>query len=583
MSDKISEASWKAFVKKQKLAVELADKDLLKALAKLDKTDERKPEPRLEALKDLAREIPRQVTALLKLKKQLGDKPFGLVKDELYAILEEAETLQKQSQAALEAGQDEGDEEDEDSQASALINPKLLNKQLTRCRNDPGQTMKFAFVDAKDKQPAMLAMHPRMSAKSLFAKLQAAAGVKTGAYGSAWVQVDGEFKGVCLMLQLDKPLSGLVKKVRPPVKACGFKIARAVLWNPDGTVFEQDALAEEAVGEGAAPGASAAPATADAPGAQAEPNKTASTAPPQPSATYEAKLAALRPLVKKAAEQGSPDAFKHQKLMEFAAAKAAGKDHLGAVAALRQVEQLLANAAPKPTTAPAAKAQAGDGVDATAAFKLRLTKLRDRLNETRAAGHEVPLDASAKAAEAVAAAGKRDFERAHALLTEADSLIDAATVPKGASPTPSPAAGKPAARIAPEVAFTQSRLAWDDMRKRVQGELRKVETAVLDKCRGESDFATIAANLKQLYTMLDHLDERLIDQLDEALNAAGAEQRATLHAEARDIVAEYVDFVRSDEMLAAVDKNGFVAVSLVPELSLCLNNIDQQLRAALAA
>jgi hypothetical protein len=231
MSDKIGEALWKACTRKLKLEVELEDKELLKALARLDKTDERKPEARLEALKDLVKEIPRQVKTLVKLKKQLGDKPFGTLKDQLYAFLDEAETLQKKAQAALDAE----DDEDEDSVASALVDAKLLLKQLNMCRRDPERTMKFAFVDAKGKeQPAMLALHPKMSARTLFAKLQAAAGVKTGAYGSVWVD------GTSLMLQLDKPLSGLVKKVRVPVKACGFKISKAVLWDENAKEFEKD-------------------------------------------------------------------------------------------------------------------------------------------------------------------------------------------------------------------------------------------------------------------------------------------------------------------------------------------------------
>jgi hypothetical protein len=91
MAEKIAESVWKAFTKKQK--VELDDKELLKALARFDKTDEHKPEQRLEALKDLAKEIPKQVAALAKRKKELGDKPFGALKDELYAMLEEAEAL----------------------------------------------------------------------------------------------------------------------------------------------------------------------------------------------------------------------------------------------------------------------------------------------------------------------------------------------------------------------------------------------------------------------------------------------------------------------------------------------------------
>ncbi len=80
-------------------------------------------------------------------------------------MLEDAEALQKKTRVALEAS--EGEEEDEDSAASALVNPKLLLKQLTLCRKDPERSMKFAFVDAKDKVPAMLALHPRMSARAV--------------------------------------------------------------------------------------------------------------------------------------------------------------------------------------------------------------------------------------------------------------------------------------------------------------------------------------------------------------------------------------------------------------------------------
>ena len=74
----ISESGWKAFTKKQKLTVELDDKELLKAQTRFDKTDESETEPRLEGLKDLIKEFSKQVTALVEVKKQFGDKPFGL-------------------------------------------------------------------------------------------------------------------------------------------------------------------------------------------------------------------------------------------------------------------------------------------------------------------------------------------------------------------------------------------------------------------------------------------------------------------------------------------------------------------------
>src|SRR6186713_1399656 len=103
MANDLSESAWTAFLKKQKL--ELDDGLLRKALAKVDKTDDSKPQPRLEALKEVVEQLTKQVAAQAKRKKELGDKPFGLVKDQLHAMLEQAEALQKKTQAAA---QDDG-------------------------------------------------------------------------------------------------------------------------------------------------------------------------------------------------------------------------------------------------------------------------------------------------------------------------------------------------------------------------------------------------------------------------------------------------------------------------------------------
>lgn len=393
MSDKISESGWKAFVKSLKLDQELDDKELLKLLARVDKTDERKPEPRLEALKDLAKEIPKQVAAATKLKKQLGDKPFGQIKDQLYAMLDAAETAQKKAQTAL----DEADgEDDEDAKPDLLANPKLLYKQLNLCRQDPERTVNFAYVDGKDGQPALLAMHPRMNVKKLFAKLQEAAGVKAGSYGTAWVD------GTSLMLQLEKPLSGLVKKIRQPVKACGFKIAKAVLWDADGTVFEQDEQAEDVVGVPTAPGS--------------------------PSDAYARKLADLQPRVRQAAEAGSADREKHAKLLEFAAGKAKADDFLAALTALKHLQDLL----DKPTP----KAAPGEGGDPGSAFKSRLAVLIPKIKEAQTSQHPGAQAASLKAAEAGVMARKGLFAEAQGLLDELEDLLAGKAAPSAGEPKP---------------------------------------------------------------------------------------------------------------------------------------------------
>jgi hypothetical protein len=79
MAEKLSESSWTGFKNKQKL--DLNDAPLVKALAAFDKTRESEPEPRLKALDELVTQIPEQVKALIKRKKELGDKPFGEAKD----------------------------------------------------------------------------------------------------------------------------------------------------------------------------------------------------------------------------------------------------------------------------------------------------------------------------------------------------------------------------------------------------------------------------------------------------------------------------------------------------------------------
>lgn len=332
MAEVLSKTSWTTYVQARTKGlpdkVDLPDKDLQTALAALDKTGDRDPTARIDALEDLAKEVPRQVTALGRLKKTLGDKAFSKLKDRLYEMAEEAEAQRRKAQAALK---DADEDDDDDSKPSALLDAKLLYRQLSLCRKDPERTMKFAFVDAKDKQqPAILALHPRMGARSLFGKLQAASDVKTGAYGSAWVD------GSTLMLQLDKPLSGLVKKVRGPVKACGFKISKAVLWNPDGSVFEQD---DEADGD--------ATARTDDGQAASQPSDEPS-APKNSIAAYEARRAALMPHVAEASARGSADAPKHQALLEFAAGKAQGGDLVGALAALSRLQSMLDQPAPGP-------------------------------------------------------------------------------------------------------------------------------------------------------------------------------------------------------------------------------------------
>lgn len=350
-----------------------------------------------------------------------------------------------------------GDADEDDEDGPAWMEPKRLLQQLNLCKKDNQRNVQFAFVDKSDKAPGVLVLSPKQAGRSIFAKLQKETGVKTGAYGTTWMD------GTQLMLQLDKPLGGLVKKLREPVKACGFRVTKIVLWNADGTVFEEEA---EDTADPNAPGGG--------------------TAPVQPPA------------------------------------------------------------------------------DAAALFNARLKALLPRVQA--AAGQPAGQEAKLLLSEAGVFARKQDFAKANALLDQAEAKLG-------------PAAPPPKAASAPSVVFTQSRLAWDKTRKLVQAELRKLELAVQDQSRDEPDYETIAANTRVIYQVLDFLDERLIDKLDEALNATLEDERRARQDEAREIIDEYLDYIRTDELLQAVDDNGFIDVAIVSSLNACLTTVGKQLRA----
>jgi len=121
------------------------------------------------------------------------------------------------------------------------------------------------------------------------------------------------------------------------------------------------------------------------------------------------------------------------------------------------------------------------------------------------------------------------------------------------------------------VQLQKSRLTWDGLRKNIQSQLQSLEKSIMDAVRAHNSDETIedgfeegavGAGIKQLYTVLDKLDERLIDKLDEALNAKTFTDRQSRHAEAAGIVKEYQAFVNGDALLAQIDKNGFTSTNI---------------------
>ena len=136
--------------------------------------------------------------------------------------------------------------------------------------------------------------------------------------------------------------------------------------------------------------------------------------------------------------------------------------------------------------------------------------------------------------------------------------------PPAAPPEPSKATEPPAAKPAEEpgtslVQLQQSRLAWDSLRKRVQTQLKEIEQSILagvkehnadEAAEDQFEEAEVGAAIKTLHTILGEHDERLLDKLDEALNAKSEAERRDRHQEAAAIIQEYQSFAGSDATLA---------------------------------
>jgi len=200
MASELSVNAWTSFLAKQKVALD--DKALVKALAAFDKTDEARPEARSKALEELIKQIPEQVKVLTKARKELGDKPFRAVKDQLYALLDEAEALLKKTQAAMAAGDD-----DEEADTPVLLTTKMvpLLRELRK-----GEVRMHALICTAGKNTAVLIMRRAISPsrRKVLAEAVDAKG------GAKYIAGECVFENKALTFIVKSPAAQLAKRVR---------------------------------------------------------------------------------------------------------------------------------------------------------------------------------------------------------------------------------------------------------------------------------------------------------------------------------------------------------------------------------
>lgn len=524
MSDKfLTESEWKKFAKGKGYK----DDALIKSLAALDKAKD--PEQELSALTDIGK----HADALRKSAK--GDKELGAYLDSLDKA---ADKQRKLSEAEAKKSEQSEDEEEE---SPVLLTTKMVPLIRQVRKGDEMQVM----LASTGKEVAVLMSRRAISP----ARRKLLTDYLDGATAKF-------FLGTCIFEEnaytfvMKTQAAGLAKKVKAALlKQVELRLKVRVRGEDPDDIDDDGEAAVDEDGEASSS------------------TTTSTTAPPAPQApdprkqSYEQRMAALAPLVLEALRTPGPEAGKLRAVADFARGKAEAGAYAPALQALDQLAKLL-DALPPPA-APPKPAASGD---AMAEFKVRLADLVKALKTALTSGREGGDEQRKRVAEAGALAQKGSFEQAQALLDQVERWL---TAPAKTG----------------VVNLQKSRLAWDGLRKTVQQQLKDLEgalrTAVAqyneeESSEDEFEEGDLTEGVRRLHGVLDKLDTRLIDKLDQALNADGT-QRAALHAEAAVLVKEYQAYVDSDPLIAEIDNNGFIATTIRQESVKTLAELAQQL------
>jgi hypothetical protein len=341
MADKLSEASWAAFTKKR---AKLDDGALVKALSRWDKTLDEDHAGRIEAADDIVSQVKKLVAALARRVKELGDKEFRDIKDQLYELLDEAERQSKKAHAAKAEAEAQAEEE---TDSPVLLTTKMI-PLLRELRK--GEARMHAMITTAGKNTAVLIMRRAIppSRRKLLAEFVDAKG------GAKFIVGECLYEEKALTFVVQSKASGLAKRVRQALLDQTELRIKVRVRGEDGELElegEDDAEADAALAQAGLPPAPPLP----------ERLQTAPEAPPAPDAAalrWAQSLPPLRERLEAALRAQHPEASKLRALIAYAAEKVQQRDHVAALAALDRIESLLDATPPPPLSAPMSAAAA---------------------------------------------------------------------------------------------------------------------------------------------------------------------------------------------------------------------------------
>ncbi|HEY4079247.1 MAG TPA: hypothetical protein VGM81_01005 [Burkholderiaceae bacterium] len=565
----LSDAEWKKFAKGR----DLKDAPLIKAFEALEKA--KKPADQVSALA----EIEKQTDALRKFVK--ADRDFGAYLDGIDKAIAKEEKLAK---AALQEA--EKSESEDEEETPTLLTTKMVPLLRQVKAGDEAQVL----IASTGKDVAVLLSRRSISPtkrKLLNDYLEVSGGVK-------YILGHCIFEEETYTFVVQSQASGLAKKLKAALLKQTELRLKVRVRGEDPNDVDEDGEAGEGEGE-EAPQQTQTQTPAPTQG-------SIPPAPPLPpdalKLRFEKRWAELEPRVLSALKANAGDVSKIRAVSEFVREKGEGGAWQAGLQGMESLEKLLPAPAPRQDDAP---------LDQAAAFNVRLATYMEDAKPMMATS-KYAQELKLKLSEAGMYGRKKEFEQGHEVLDLAEALIikmfkerdgeedeseESEEGEEGESesqeaqirPTPQGQGANNGAgtggKSVSQVAFTQARLDWNKTRKQVQAELKKLVNDILASSTDEDDFDQIRVGTSQLYEILEILDERLIDKLDDALNAEGA-QREALHAEAREIIDEYLDFVNTDALMQDIDDNGFIDVKIRSTLDQQLQRMAKELGASFA-
>lgn len=208
----------------------------------------------------------------------------------------------------------------------------------------------------------------------------------------------------------------------------------------------------------------------------------------------------------------------------------------------------------------------------------RLKELKPELDEAITAGSTLGQQVKLLTSELGVAIRKKDFARAGELLDYVETLLRRGTVDGEPGNAPSMSKSPEPGEVREGVVdYAKCRLAWDSAKKKVQGDLQELERAILKEYRGSEAWQELVTKIRKLDAVLANFSEGLGDALDAALNATDSADRKRHHDRATQIVARYAHYVETDSLIARLELNPFVPLSIQKSLGTTLAALTKRL------